>query len=139
MSDEKTPEKELTSSEGQSQRRRTPSDRARTAPRTALECQGLGSHTEQVDAKPGSKGAPATAKASTNQRRPRRRRGAELNTEERDRSTKLRARGARATAKATTTQRIQTGRHGADQSNQQPDRAEEYSGGSGGTGDIPWW
>ena len=69
----------------------------------------------------------------------RRRRGAELNTEERDRSTKLRARGARATAKATTNQRIQTGRLGADQSNQQLDRAEEYSGGSGGPGDIPWW
>ena len=143
MNDEKTPEKEPTSRERQSQRTRTTGDRARTAPRETRECQGSGSTSEQVDAeqrsaKLGSKGAPTTSKASTNQRRLRSRRGAELNTEERDRSTKQRARGARATAKATTNQRIPTGRHGADQSNQQVDRAEECSGGSGGTGDKPW-
>ena len=82
--DEIKPEERPRSREGQSQDRqnRQASGRLRDAPQQRARDRAAGVATKQ-SAKLGARGAPATSKASPNQRRPRRRRRAELSNNER--------------------------------------------------------
>jgi hypothetical protein len=111
MSDEKTPEKGLTSSEGQSQRRRN--QRAEPS-----------NEAQDRSAKLRPRRAQATAKERANQRRPRGMRGAEPRNEEQNRSVKLRSRRAQATTKAGANQRRPRGRCRAELSPEELDRVE---------------